>query len=154
MQFTLNDVEEETMMKEWLRTACFGMMVGVLVAAFGCAAMEPVPPLPSTPVSVSTFTSVAGMWAGILKATPRLKQDDWLMVLIHDDGSYQFKSVRTIGIMQGQGTFTLADGKLKVENEHGRIVATLYEEGGRRMLKVEGATKDGTQYSADLEPKK
>lgn len=76
------------------------------------------------------------------------------MVMIYNDGSYQFKSVRTIGILQGQGRFTLAGGKLKVENEHGQIVATLYEEGGRRMLKLEGATKDGTQYSADLEPKK
>ncbi|OAI45388.1 hypothetical protein AYO43_08245 [Nitrospira sp. SCGC AG-212-E16] len=141
-------------MKEWLRAASFGVLVGVLAVVFGCAPMEPVPPPPSTPGSVSTFTSVAGMWAGILKATPRLKQDDWLMVLIHDDGSYQFKSVRTIGIMQGQGRFTLADGKLTVENEHGQIVGTLYEEGGRRMLKLEGATKDGTQYSADLEPKK
>ena len=141
-------------MKEWLRVACVGMLVGVLAASFGCAPMEPVPPPPSTPVSVSAFTSVAGKWAGILKATPRLRHDDWLTVIIHDDGAYQFKSVRTIGIMQGQGTFTLADGKLRSESEQGRIVGTLYEEGGRRMLKVEGATKDGTEYSADLEPAK
>ena len=33
-------------------------------------------------------------------------------------------------------------------------MVTLYEEGGRRMLKVEGATKEGTEYSADLEPSK
>ena len=91
-------------MKEWLRSACFGMMVGVLAVAFGCASVEPVPPPPSTPVSVSAFSGVAGMWAGILKATPRLRQDDWLMVMIYNDGSYLFKSVRTIGIMQGQGT--------------------------------------------------
>jgi hypothetical protein len=154
MVFTVSEDEEETMMKKWLRAACFGMMVGVLGLAFGCASVEPVPPPPSTSVSVSAFSGVAGMWAGILKATPRLRQDDWLMVMIYNDGSYQFKSVRTIGIMQGQGRFTLADGKLKVENEHGGIVGTLYEEGGRRMLRLEGATKDGTQYSADLEPKK
>jgi hypothetical protein len=154
MVFTVSEDEEETMMKKWLRAACFGMMVGVLGVAFGCASVEPVPPPPSTPVSVSAFTGVEGMWAGIMKATPRLRQDDWLMVMIYNDGSYLFKSVRTIGIMQGQGRFTLADGKLKVENQHGGIVGTLYEEGGRRMLRLEGATKDGTQYSADLEPKK
>ena len=141
-------------MKKWFRAACFGMMVGVLAVTVGCATVEPVPPPPSTPVSISAFTGVAGMWAGIMKATPRLRQDDWLMVMIYNDGSYQFKSVRTIGILQGQGRFTLADGHLKVENEHGGIVGTLYEEGGRRMLKFEGATKDGTQYSAELEPKK
>ena len=141
-------------MKEWLRAACFGMLVGVLAGSFGCAPMEQVPPPPSIQVPVSTATSVAGMWAGILKATPRLRHDDWVTVMIHDDGSYQFKSVRTIGIMQGHGTFTLVDGKLTGEIEQGRIVATLYEEGGRRMLKVEGATKEGTEYSADLEPSK
>ena len=63
-------------------------------------------------------------------------------------------SVRTIGIFQGQGTFTLIDGKLKAESERGWAIATLYEEGGRRMLKVESATKDGTQYSAELTPTK
>jgi hypothetical protein len=74
---------------------------------------------------------------------------------IRDDGSYDFMSVRTIGIFQGQGTCTLIDGKLKAESERGWAIATLYEEGGRRMLKVEGATTaDGVQYSADLTPAK
>jgi hypothetical protein len=120
----------------------------------GCAPVEPLPPPPSTPVSVSAFKSAAGKWAGILKATPRLKRDDWVTLTIRDDGSYDFLSVRTIGIFQGQGTFMLIDGKLKAETERGSTIATLYEDGGRRMLKVEWATKDGVQYSADLAPTK
>jgi hypothetical protein len=142
------------MMNEWLRAACFGALVGVFAESLGCAPIEQPQLPPSTPVSVSAFTQVAGNWAGILKATPRLRKDDWVTVTIHDDGSYQFKSVRTIGIMHGEGTFTLADGKLRSETDQGWIVATLYEEGGRRMLKTEGATKEGTQYSADLGPTK
>ena len=73
-----------------------------------------------------------------------------MTLTICDDGSYDFVSVRTSGIFQGQGTCTLIDGKLKTETERRWAIATLYEEGGRRMLKVEGATKDGVQYSADL----
>lgn len=142
------------MMKDWLRAACFGTLVGVFAESVGCAPIEQPPPPPSTPVSVSAFTQVAGNWAGILKATPRLRKDDWVTVTIHNDGSYQFKSVRTIGIMHGEGIFTLADGKLRSETDRGSIMATLYEEGGRRMLKAEGATKEGTQYSADLSPTK
>jgi hypothetical protein len=69
---------------------------------------------------------------------------------ICDDGSYDFVSVRTIGIFQGQGTCLLTDGKLKTETERRWVITTLSEEGGRRMLKVEGATKNGVQYSADL----
>ena len=141
-------------MKEWLRALCFGVLVWGVTGFIGCAPVEPLPPPPSTPVSVSAFKSAAGKWAGILKATPRLKRDDWVTLTIRNDGSYDFVSVRTIGIFQGQGTFTLIDGKLKAETEQGSTIATLYEEGGRRMLKVEWATKDGVQYSADLAPTK
>jgi hypothetical protein len=73
---------------------------------------------------------------------------------IRDDGSYDFVSMRTIGIFHGKGTFTIVDGKLRAGTDRGSAIITLYEDGGRRMLKVEGATKDGTQYSADLTPTK
>lgn len=76
--------------------------------------------------------------------------DVWVTLTIRDDGSYDFVCVRTIGIIQGQGICPLIDGKLKTETERGLAITTLYEEGGRRTLKVEGATKDGVQYSADL----
>jgi hypothetical protein len=142
------------MMKVWLRAICLGVLVWGVTGFIGCTPIEPLPPPPSTPVSVSSFKSAAGKWAGILKATPRVKGDDWMTLTIRDDGSYDFVSVRTIGIFQGQGTCTLIDGKLKTETERGWAIATLYEEGGRRMLKVEGATNDGTQYSADLAPTK
>ena len=141
-------------MKEWLRALCFGLLVGGVTGFIGCAPVEPLPPSPSTPVSILAFRSAAGKWAGILKSTPRVRGDDWVTLTIRADGSYEFMSVRTIGIFQGQGTFTLIDGKLKAESERGWAIATLYEEGGRRMLKVESATKDGTQYSAELTPAK
>ncbi|MGA6826411.1 hypothetical protein ACO9S2_02235 [Nitrospira sp. NS4] len=89
-----------------------------------------------------------------MRATPRSREDDWVTLIIREDGAYAFETVRTIGIMHGQGTFTLTDGKLRAESERGWIEATLYEEGGRRMLKVIGAAKDGVQYLAELDPKK
>jgi len=141
-------------MKKWLRALCYGVLVGGVTGFIGCAPIESPPPPPSTPVSMSTFKSAAGKWAGILKATPRLKVDDWVTLTVRDDGSYDFVSARTIGIFRGQGAFTLIDGTLRTETERGWGMATLYEEGGRRMLKVEGATKDGVQYSADLAPTK
>ena len=141
-------------MRECLRAFCFGVLVWMFTGFIGCAPVEPLPPPPSTPVSVSAFKSAAGKWAGILKATPRLKRDDWVTLTIRDDGSYDFVSVRTIGIFRGQGTFTLIDGKLKAETEQGWTVATLYEEGAQRLMKVDGATKDGVQYSAELTPTK
>jgi hypothetical protein len=142
------------MMKKWLRALCYGVLGVGSIGLIACVPIEPLPSPPSTPVSISAFNHAAGEWAGILKMTPRLKNDDWVTLRIRDDGGYNFVSVRTIGIFQGEGTFTLIDGKLKAETERGWTIATLYEEAGRRMLKVEGATKDGTQYSADLDPTK
>ena len=141
-------------MKEWRWAIHYGVLVWMFTGFIGCAPVESLPPPPATPVSVSAFKSAAGKWAGILKATPRLKRDDWVTFTIRNDGSYDFVSVRTIGIFQGQGTFTLVSGKLKAETEQGWTIATLYEEGGRRMLKVEWASKDRVQYSADLAPTK
>ena len=141
-------------MKEWLRALCYGVLVGGVTGLIGCAPIEPLPLSPSTPVSVSAFNNAAGKWAGILRATPRLKGDDWVTLTIRDDGGYDFVSVRTIGIFHGKGAFTLIDGKLRAETERGWVMATLFEESGRRMLKVSGVTKDGTQYAADLEPTK
>ena len=141
-------------MKEWFRAMSFGVLVGGLTGFIGCTPIEPLPPPPSILVSISTFNNAVGKWTGALKATPRLKNDDWMTLTVRNDGSYDFESVRTIGIFHGKGTFTLIDGKLRTETERGWALATLFEEGGRRMLKVEGKTKDGTQYTADLEPTK
>lgn len=141
-------------MKEWRCAIHWGVLVWMFTGFIGCTPVEPLAPPPSTPASVSTFKSVVGKWAGILKTTPRLRRDDWVTFTIRDDGSYDFVSVRTIGIFRGQGTFTLIDGKLKAETEQGWTVATLYEEGTQRLMKVDGATKDGVQYSADLTPTK
>ena len=141
-------------MKERLRALCYGMLVWGVTGFIGCAPVEPLPPPPSTQVSVSTFKIAAGKWAGILKAIPPLRDDDWVTLTIGDDGGYEFVSIRTIGIFHGKGTFTLIDGKLRTETERGWALATLYEDGVRRMIKIEGATKDGTQYSAELAPTK
>jgi hypothetical protein len=154
MGFTKRRPEKETMMKEWLRAACCGIVLWGCAGSLACAPVTTPPPPPSTPVSLSTFESVAGKWAGIMRTIPPSRNDDWVTLIIREDGAYAFEAVRTIGIMHGKGTFTLTDGKLRAETERGWAEATLYEEGDRKMLKVIGATTDGVQYSAELAPKK
>lgn len=141
-------------MKEWLRTLSCGILLSGMAGLAGCAPVEPLPPPPTTPVSIATFESATGKWSGILRSIPALRHDDWVTLTIGNDGSYEFVSIREIGIFQGKGTFTILDGKLRAETERGSSVVTLYKDGGRRMLKVEAATKDGVQYSAQLTPTK
>lgn len=141
-------------MKEWLRTLSCGILLSGMAGLAGCAPVEPLPPPPTTPVSIATFESATGKWSGILRSIPALRRDDWVTLTIGNDGSYEFVSIREIGIFHGKGTFTILDGKLRAETERGSSVVTLYKDGGRRMLKVEAATKDGVQYSAQLTPTK
>lgn len=135
-------------MKERLRTICVGIFMMGSAGLIGCAPLTPPPP--STPVSILTIESVSGKWAGILKTIPPSRKDDWVTMTIHREGAYHFESVRTIGLMQGEGTFTLTDGKLRAETERGWIMTTLYKEDGRRMLRVTAEAKSGVKYSADL----
>src|SRR5215208_4767234 len=92
--------EEETMTRESLRASYLGMLIWGVTVTMGCSPVAPVPMAPSTPVSISTFQEAAGKWTGILITAPRSRQDDWMTLIIREDGAYQFQSVRTIGIMQ------------------------------------------------------
>jgi len=154
MASTDADTEEEMMMKammmkEWRRALFYGMLMWGFTAFLGCVFTEP---LPSTPVSISEFKSVATTWTGMLSETNPSQEIDWMTLTIHDDGSYDYMSERgIIGLFLGKGTFTLIEGKLRAETGLGWAIVTLYEEDGRRMLKVEGA-KNLVTYSADLFP--
>lgn len=103
------------------------------------------------PVAISTFQTMSGQWSEILKALPQSRKDDWVTLVISGDGTCQFVNPRTTGIFQGQGTFTLIDGKLRTNTDRGLALVTLYEESGGRMLKAEGTTKDEMKYSANLD---
>jgi hypothetical protein len=140
------------MIRACLRATCFIILVGGFTGAIGCTPITPLPPPPAVPAAISTFQTVSGKWAGILRALPQTQKDDWVTLVISGDGTYQFMSPRTIGIFQGQGPLALIDGKLRTETDKGLALLTLYEERGRRMLKVEGATNDGVKYSANLDP--
>lgn len=139
------------MITAYLRGTCLMILLGGLTGTIGCTPVTPLPSPPSSSVAISTFESVSGKWAGILRALPQSRKDDWVTLVISGDGTYQFVSPRTIGIFQGQGTFTLVDGTLRTDTDRGSTLVTLYEGSGKRMLKVEGTTQDGVKYSANLD---
>lgn len=136
------------------RTICLGVIFSLGVWMAGCAPTAPVPPPPSTPVVLSTVAQAAGTWSGILRTIPRSRNDDWLTLTIRENGTYHFESVRTIGIMQGDGTFTVLDGRLRMDKEGAWITGQLYADDSRRRLTIEAESKDGVHYAADLAPGK
>ena len=133
----------------------FGALVitvfGSVMALFvGCAGIRPYEPPPQIEVSLTSFSPVAGKWAGFLKTEPRLKKADWVKVKIEEDGSYSFANYRDIEVLQGKGTFTLAHGLLMEVSDRGRITGRLYDQGSKQRLKFEATGPDGAQYEAEL----
>lgn len=104
--------------------------------------------------TIESFGSVAGKWAGVMVRTPRSLEEDWVRVSIGGDGQYGFSSYRTIGVFSGRGQFTLTEGKLMVTTERGTATGSLWVSDGKRMLRILGVMKDGTEYTAELEPAK
>lgn len=106
---------------------------------------------PTKAVSIPEIQSVAGKWDGLLKRRPRTRGDDYVMLTIRPDGTYEFASARTIGVFGGTGTLQLMDGKLRSEGEQGHATYTLHERAGEQVLMVEGIdTTNDYKYRAEL----
>lgn len=140
-------------MKETIRTATVLSCLTLLALVVqGCQSIGPVPKQQWNPQSIESFGSVAGKWAGLMVSHPKSRKDDWVRVTIADDGRYEFASYRTIGVLSGRGQFTLAEGRLTVTTERGTATGSLLVSDGSRMLRIIGTMRDGTQYTAELEP--
>lgn len=126
----------------------------VMALLAGCAGIRPYEPPPPIGVSLTSFSPVAGKWAGFLKTEPRVKNEDWVKVTIGEDGSYSFASSPVIEVFEGKGTFILANGMLMEVSDRGQITGRLYEDGSKRRLKFAATEKDGTPYTAELTPEK
>ena len=135
------------------RNACVWIaFVGLALLTAGCQTPREASKPQWSDVKIDSFESIAGKWAGLMLREPRSRQDDWVRVVIADDGRYEFVSYRSIGVFSGKGQFTLAEGMLTAAAERGTLTGGLLVSNGRRMLRMIGVMKDGTQYKAELEP--
>jgi hypothetical protein len=106
-----------------------------------------------TAVAIPDIKSVVGRWSGILYGRPGgTRGQDWVELALHEDGTYTLASARTIGVFTGSGRLRLADGRLFTEGEKTPATITLYQRGGKRFLRVEGAMASGQPLRADLYP--
>jgi hypothetical protein len=141
-------------MRRWQRT--FVVVILVLVASAVLATPADLYAAKrSRPavVAIQDLKSVAGRWSGILYGRPGgTRGQDWVELAIQEDGTYTLASARTIGVFDGSGTFSLADGRLISEGERARVTVTLYQGDGKRFLRAEGTMGSGQPLRADLYP--
>lgn len=132
------------------------ILTAAVVLFLGLAASCAHEPTPiaqkSSPVPISDFSQIAGRWEGVMLRSPNTRNTDWVKVRIGEDGAYVFESYRLIGVFRGKGTLQLEQDKAVSSTEHGRLSFTLYEQNGTRMLHGNGRSKEGVEYSADLQP--
>ncbi|MEX5214118.1 MAG: hypothetical protein NW703_08125 [Nitrospiraceae bacterium] len=107
--------------------------------------------LPWEAESITGMDAVSGQWQGVLKRIPD-NVDDWVKVAITADGAYRFVTYRTIGVLKGDGKFSLVDGGLMAESDRGTIRGTLYRAGDRRLLRIRARSQDGNEFIANLTP--
>ena len=103
-------------------------------------------------VPISDFKAVAGKWEGLVTAK---RQKDWLQIVIDENGNFEAVSRRDFtGTFTSKGTFQLIEGRLKSESERGIGTYTLYEDEGKRILRLEARTSRGIRHSGNLTPAK
>jgi hypothetical protein len=124
-----------------------------LAAGIGCQTISPKEQAELKMVPVTDPSQVAGKWEGLLRRVPP-SQTDGVTLIVLPDGRYRFTSARTIGILRGEGTFTVEDGRLTTTSERGTMDLTLFEGEGRRMLRATGRSSDGLGFIAEVTPVK
>src|SRR5262245_18446673 len=108
----------------------------------GCATTETPTAMPLPPakaLQAGDLASLAGEWEGSLEAVMGTgplggRRAQLARVTVAPDGSY----TTNINGIPGVGKGRIEDGKVVFEGSATRGVATLYEGGGRRVLKGEG----------------
>lgn len=128
-----------------------GALSLLLAVAMGACTTAPSTSSAVSPVAITDFKMVAGRWQGLVTGlASRRDEGDTVQLTIGNDGTYDFGVYRTIGALTGKGTFTLQDGKLRMQGERGQAVYTLYEGNGRQYLRSEGELSSGMPLSAEF----
>ena len=107
-----------------------------------------------TEVQVADVKNVTGLWEGPIWQVPRttyVGQNARAKVVINEDGVYKFESYSFVGSWIAEGSLIVENGKLvSTPLEKGSIEVTLYEDGGKRMLKADITDKRGFRQMAEL----
>jgi hypothetical protein len=83
--------------------------VSVAVAACVTTPRTPVPPAAEAPLAVTDLKNLVGTWEGLGKGPTSGSvigghTADWVELTIKEDGTYEARSYREIGVFRGTGT--------------------------------------------------
>jgi hypothetical protein len=103
------------------------------------------------PVPVTDLKAVAGHWVGLMDLPGNRNEDEYLEVTVREDGTYEAKSARQIGLMDAQGTVAVSGGRLLLQGARGsRGTATLVSRQGTPTLMVDMTAPNQSRTTARL----
>jgi hypothetical protein len=138
----------------WSRRGTAVMLLMAL-GACGSGAASPRPAATTAgpagaPVALTDVKSVAGRWVGLIDL-PGHRDDEYLEVTVQEDGTYQARTARTIGIMDAHGTVAVRDGRLLLQGARGaQGTATLVSRDGQPTLLVDMTGSNQARTTARL----
>ena len=141
-------------MRGWQRRMARWWWLGMALAVAACAS-EGGGGSARSRVPVTDLKTVVGEWDGLLSGLSTIpsRDQDLVDVTIREDGTYEAKAVRSVGVFQGRGTIELRDGTLVFRGQSGASgTGQLFATDGRRILEIEASTADGRRVTARLSP--
>lgn len=129
--------------------ASWTWMVAVLALA-ACATTET--SSPPTLIPVTDVKTLTGRWEGLLLGLPGGAHQDFVEIVIRDDGTYQARTYRTIGVLRGRGSIEAKDGALIFRGERAVGGGRLYLDKDRRVLEISMTDDAGRPVTARLSP--
>ncbi len=136
------------------------LVIAMYVAVGGCVTATPTSSSGAqTPVAIKDLKSVTGKWAGLGQGPWAGSifgghTADWVEFTIQDDGTYEARSYREIGVFRSAGTLTVSDNVVHWKSDRSRGVMYLVaDQDGKRVLKLKGELASGAgALTADLRP--
>lgn len=129
--------------------ACTQLTLAWLAATvFACGTLQSHPGL--TIVPISSFNQLAGEWQGLSKRLPDMQDDAQVILMIRENGHFNFVSNRTMGYLLGTGTLTILDGRAHGKTGSGTGTVTLHDKAGSPVLVVEVSLNDGHHYYIEM----
>jgi hypothetical protein len=139
-------------MRELSRVLTCVTMLIVVAALPGCTGVRDSARGSGAMIPITDVGSVAGTWVGVVSRATGSDEGDWLEMSVKNDGTFQTFSARQIGVLLGNGTLTITDGRLAAVGPRGTAMLTLYDRQGRALV-LDFRETGGVRYSAELRPK-
>ncbi len=117
-------------------------------AGLGCAMRQPVSDLKTLPVS--SFATIAGDWQGVSQTVPEMRNDAYVMLIIREEGRFNFISNRGEEVLLGTGILTIVDGTVVANGKQGIAMLTLHTKAGVPLLVIQAALTNGHHHYLEM----